>query len=104
MGITVLDLPDETGRVDLPALMAALGAMEIDGILLEGGGTLNEDMLQKGLVNRVYAYIAPKIFGGREAKTPVEGRGFLTPDDCVHLSKPTVSVLGEDLLLEYEVL
>ena len=104
MGITVLDLPDETGRVDLPALMAALGAMEIDGILLEGGGTLNEDMLQKGLVNRVYAYIAPKIFGGREAKTPVEGRGFLTPDDCVHLSQPTVSVLGEDLLLEYEVL
>ena len=104
MGITVLDLPDETGRVDLPALMAALGAMEIDGILLEGGGTLNEDMLQKGLVNRVYAYIAPKIFGGREAKTPVEGRGFLTPDDCVHLSQPTVSLLGEDLLLEYEVL
>ena len=104
MGITVLDLPDETGRVDLPALMAALGAMELDGILLEGGGTLNEDMLQKGLVNRVYAYIAPKIFGGREAKTPVEGRGFLTPDDCVHLSQPTVSVLGEDLLLEYEVL
>ena len=104
MGITVLDLPDETGRVDLPALMAALGAMEIDGILLERGGTLNEDMLQKGLVNRVYAYIAPKIFGGREAKTPVEGRGFLTLDDCVHLSQPTVSVLGEDLLLEYEVL
>lgn len=104
LSITVLDVPGPDGRVDPVRLMAELGAREIDSILLEGGGTLNEAMLQAGLVNKVYAYIAPKLFGGREAKTPVEGQGFETPDTCVLLRPPQMTILGSDLLLEYEVI
>ena len=35
--------------------------------------------LQAGLVQKVQAYVAPKLFGGATAKTPVEGQGFLKP-------------------------
>lgn len=104
MQITVLDFPCADGRVDLARLMETLGQMEIDSILLEGGGTLNEAMLQARLVNRVYAYIAPKLFGGRDSKTPVEGQGFASPDACVMLRNPQMTVLGTDLLIEYEVM
>ena len=45
---------------------------QIDSILLEGGGTLNWAALECGIVQQVQAYIAPKLFGGRDAKTPVE--------------------------------
>ena len=103
MGITVLVCPGENGTVHLPELMQRLGAMEIDSILLEGGGTLNESMLQAGLIHKVYAYVAPKLLGGREAKTPVEGRGFDSPETCPKLCNPILTQLGEDILLEYEV-
>ena len=62
--------------ISLPVLMKELGSRKIDGILLEGGGQLNESALQAGIVQRVYCYIAPKIFGGAQAKTPVEGQGL----------------------------
>ena len=103
MGITLLELPEENGRVSLPALMDALGRMEIDSILLEGGGTLNEAMLRAGLVQKIYAYIAPLLLGGRDARTPVEGIGFPSPGEGIRLSSPAVSTIGEDLLLEFKV-
>ena len=88
----------------LTALMKELGQREIDGLLLEGGGGLNESMLRQGLVQKVYCYLAPKLFGGAEAKSPVEGRGVDCPEDCWQLSSPTCTPMGEDLLLEYEVI
>lgn len=102
-GCRVWQLPERDGHVDLPALMDRLGAAEIDGLLLEGGGTLNWAMLEAGLVRRVQAYIAPKLFGGGDAKSPVEGQGVALPAQAAHLRNPTVTRLGEDFLVEGEV-
>ena len=66
-------------------LMARLGEEQIDSILLEGGGTLNWAALQSGIVQKVQAYIAPKLFGGETAKTPVEGVGVPAPADAFYL-------------------
>ena len=45
------------------------------GVLLEGGGTLNWAMLEAGLVQRVQAYIAPKLLGGAGGEVPGGGPG-----------------------------
>lgn len=103
MGITLLELPESDGMIHLPSLMDALGRMEIDSILLEGGGTLNESMLKAGLVQKIYAYIASLLLGGKQAKTPVEGLGFPAPGDGIRLFPSEVSFIGEDLLLEYMI-
>lgn len=102
LGITVLNLPGSGGRVDLRALMEKLGGLGIDGILLEGGGNLNYGALKAGIVNEIDIYIAPKIFGGETAETPVEGKGIKDPNDCLLLSSPEIKVLGKDLLLRYK--
>ena len=73
-GVKIIRTMPENGRVNLRELMIKLGAMNIDSILLEGGAGLNFSALQAGIVNRVKCYIAPKIFGGETAKTPVEER------------------------------
>lgn len=104
MGVEVLVLPGPDGRVDLPALVKELGRRGLDSLLVEGGGVLHEAMLREGLVNHVCAYVAPKIFGGRGAKSPVEGMGVESPDQCARLTGPLITRLGEDLLLEYEIL
>lgn len=74
-GCQALVLPPRGKGVDLTALMAELGSREVDSVLLEGGGALNWSALESGIVNRVQAYLAPKILGGAEAKGPVGGLG-----------------------------
>ena len=102
-GCQVLCLNEENGHVDLRQLMERLGREQIDSILLEGGGTLNWAALECGIVQQVQAYIAPKLFGGRDAKTPVEGVGIPAPDDAFRLKNSRMERLGEDLLIESEV-
>ena len=63
-GCRIVVVDEKEGHVDLQQLMERLGDEQIDSILLEGGGTLNWAALQSGIVQRVQAYIAPKLFGG----------------------------------------
>ena len=102
-GCKMLVLPERAGRVDLNALMDCLGRQEVDSILLEGGGTLNWSALDQGVVDGVMAYVAPKLFGGRTAKTPVEGRGVDAPAAAFPLKNTTITQIGADFLLESEV-
>lgn len=104
MGVKILSVPaGSRGRgLDLQALLKELGKRKIDSLLLEGGGTLNYSMLAAGMVNRVYAYIAPKIFGGAEAKTPVEGMGVSHPSEAFHMERTDIRLLGEDIRLRYD--
>ncbi len=103
LGIKVMELPDKNGKVNLKQLMRELGSKGIDSILLEGGGELNESALRAGIVQEVKVFVAPKLFGGRGAKAPVEGIGVSAPDGAVGLKLESVSQIGEDLLLEYQV-
>lgn len=81
--------------------MTELGALQIDGILLEGGGTLNESALKAGVVNEVDAYIAPKIFGGA-GHSPVDGEGVSLPDEAYRFRLAKTEQYGEDVLLIYK--
>lgn len=103
LGITVVELPLVDGHVSLKSLMEYLASQGLDSVYIEGGGQIHESALKEGIVNHIYAYVAPKIFGGSEAKTPVEGVGVSVPDECAKLILTDTSVLGEDILLEYEV-
>ena len=86
-------------QVDMHSLMEQLGAMKISSVLVEGGGSVNFSLLQAGLVDRVYAFIAPKLVGGRDALTPVEGEGFQELDRAVELENIQLRQLGADVLL-----
>lgn len=100
-GIRIISLPDDQGRVDLKRLMKYLGDQGIDSILLEGGGTLNDSALRAGIVREVKVFVAPKIFGGAEAGTPVAGLGVEAVEAAAGLKLQNMSRVGEDILLEY---
>lgn len=96
--------PDPEGRVDLKQLMCLLGERRIDSVLLEGGAAMHEAALQSQIVNHLQLYLAPKLFGGKAAPSPVGGQGVEEPYKAWRLSSPEITRLGEDLLLESEVL
>lgn len=95
-GLELLKAGDGS-RVSLEELIRQLGRRNIDSVLVEGGGSIHGSLLETGLVNRVYAYIAPKLIGGEKAKSPVEGNGIREMAAAKRLSGMTVMQLGEDL-------
>lgn len=102
-GCRIWAMPERGGHVDLNTLMERLGTEGIDSVLLEGGGTLNWSALESGIVQRVQTYIAPKLFGGAAAKSPVAGLGVAAPAQAIPLKHTTITKLGADFLLESEV-
>ena len=103
-GAAVLVLPEgNDGHLNLPALMEQLGAMNIDSVICEGGGQLNWSALKSGIVDRVQAYVAPKLFGGSAAPGPVGGTGVDAPAQAWTLHNIHVTPIGTDFLLEGDV-
>ena len=103
MGVETICCPDENNQVDLKKLMKYLGEEGIDSILLEGGGTLNDSALRAGIVQEVQAFIAPKLFGGMNSKTPVEGIGVRFPSEAVKLKCVDICQVGEDIRITCQV-
>lgn len=99
-GAEVIITPIKNGKVDLKFLVSELGKMNIDSILLEGGGTLNYSALNEGIVDKVISFISPKIIGGQDAKTPVAGEGIEKISDAVILHDIEVSNFQEDVVIE----
>ncbi len=102
-GVEVLVVAENEGRLDLRDLMVKLGEKQIDGILLEGGSTLNYAALQAGIVNRIEAYVAPKFFGGSGFFTPVGGEGVEFATEAYGCNLISTECIDGDVLLTYEV-
>lgn len=99
-GITLLQTREKDKKVDLKHLMELLGQRQVDGVLLEGGGTLNFSALQAGIVDQVISFIAPVLIGGRAAPTPVEGEGFSSLAQAIALENIQVRRFDDDLMVE----
>ena len=97
-GIQIIGTDGAHG-VNLVELMKKLGGQNIDSILLEGGGTLNASALEDGIVNKVYAYIAGKLIGGMDARSPVEGMGIDRMADAITLQNVEIEKLGDDFCI-----
>ena len=67
---------DEADKVDLQDALAVLKEIGVERLMVEGGSTLNFELLQRGLVDEVTAYVAPMIFGGESAPTMAAGSGL----------------------------
>ena len=67
---------DDHDRVNLVNALSLLKELGINRLMVEGGATLNFELLRLGLVDEVTAYMAPLIFGGASAPTMVAGSGL----------------------------
>lgn len=97
-GAETLELPASEGNVDVRELLKALGKRQVTSVLVEGGGTLLGSFFDYKLVDKVYTFIAPLIIGGKDATTPVQGKGADTVDKALHLVNPRLYRIGEELL------
>lgn len=101
-GCEVWVLPGKDEKVDIDKLIEELGSREIDSILVEGGGEIHDAFRESRHINHVFCYMAPKIFGGNEAKTPVGGLGVCETEEALILTNQKITQLGNDILLEFD--
>jgi diaminohydroxyphosphoribosylaminopyrimidine deaminase/5-amino-6-(5-phosphoribosylamino)uracil reductase len=83
------------GRVDLPALLAALYRRGARAVLLEGGPTLAGAFLAADLVDKVISYVAPKLLGAGPAA--LGDAGARTISEVFDLEFVDVTRIGPDL-------
>jgi diaminohydroxyphosphoribosylaminopyrimidine deaminase/5-amino-6-(5-phosphoribosylamino)uracil reductase len=96
----VLKLPAApNGRVALPALLDELGNRKLLSLLVEGGGEVHAGFLADGLIDKVYAYVAPRLIGGRDAPGPIGGRGIEHLADSMQLRDVDIARLGDDFVI-----
>ncbi len=99
-GVEILRLPSYAdGRVDMEALLVALGARGVADLLVEGGATLSATLLQRQLANKIVVFVAPKIIGG-DGIDVVAALGVDTMADAFLWHGMTSQNVGEDVMLE----
>lgn len=84
---------------DLSVLLPKLGKRELTSLFVEGGARVNDAFLRAGLIDKVYAFIAPMLIGGESAPTPVGGQGIQKLSEALALERMTVQTFGQDVLL-----
>lgn len=99
-GAKIIMTKSKDGKVDLEELWKELGFLGIDSILIEAGEQLNAALLEAKLVNKIRAYIAPKIIGGTNAKSPIGGYGASSMSEVINLKSMNVTHVENDFVVE----
>ncbi|HWQ60861.1 MAG TPA: bifunctional diaminohydroxyphosphoribosylaminopyrimidine deaminase/5-amino-6-(5-phosphoribosylamino)uracil reductase RibD [Negativicutes bacterium] len=98
-GVEVLILPQSATGVDLRALWRVLGERKLTSVLVEGGAAVNAAALAANVIDKVYAFVAPKVFGGRMAPGPVGGEGADAVAAAVTFEDMSAEPVGGDILI-----
>ncbi len=83
-------------QVDPNDVVRILGEKLISSVLIEGGGSIHAAFLENQLVDKVEIYIAPKLVGGSQAPTFLEGTGIELMRDAVDLEDLQITQIGND--------
>ena len=86
-------------KIDPKEVLEHLGEIGCLDILIESGGTLLGSFFDQKIVDKVYAFIAPSIFGGQTAPSPVEGKGIDKIIDRINLKNVSIESIEEDILI-----
>ncbi len=100
IGPEVKQFPVSNGHIDLERLIEFLAEeRDITSIMVEGGGTLLGALFDLGLVDKVVAFVAPTVIGGKGAPSPVGGAGVQMMADALELERVRWKRLGRDMLI-----
>jgi len=98
-GVEVVTVPGHDGLVDLEALLRTIGARGVSTVMLEGGSEVLGYAFDHGLVDKVLAFVAPIVIGGKEGRTAVGGIGASTIQEALALERVEVKSFADNVLL-----
>jgi len=97
-GVKVFSVPQKNGHLSLMAVLKTLAKNNIGKLMIEGGAETLGAAFDAKAVDEVYAFIAPKIIGGRDSRT-ISGKGVQAVAHALHLKNLRVQYLNPDILI-----
>ncbi|MBL8799209.1 MAG: bifunctional diaminohydroxyphosphoribosylaminopyrimidine deaminase/5-amino-6-(5-phosphoribosylamino)uracil reductase RibD [Planctomycetia bacterium] len=98
-GVEVIALPTEAAGVSVEALLDELGRRRMTNVLVEGGSAVLGSFLTAGALDEVHVFIAPKLAGGADAKSPIGGAGVDRIADALRLLRWSVEQIEGDIYI-----
>lgn len=98
-GVECIYVEEKETKLDLVDAMKQLYKLGITDILVEGGASIHAAFLRLGLIDKVHAYIAPKLLGGKGSLSTFTGPDVETINEALQLSFDSVEKLGDDLFV-----
>lgn len=90
----------QDGKFLFQEIFDYLGAQyNFKNVIVEGGAQLLTSIYQEKLFNKIYTYLAPKIMGGKNSKSAIEGGELESMDDIYNLHSPEMIDLSPDVCL-----
>jgi diaminohydroxyphosphoribosylaminopyrimidine deaminase/5-amino-6-(5-phosphoribosylamino)uracil reductase len=99
LGCEWFAVPGAPRRLELLALLDELGRRRMTNILVEGGSEVLGSFLDTGEIDEVHVFVAPRLAGGAEAKTPIGGRGVEKIQEALGLAQWRVEVVEGDVYI-----
>jgi diaminohydroxyphosphoribosylaminopyrimidine deaminase / 5-amino-6-(5-phosphoribosylamino)uracil reductase len=100
LGHTVVMVRGKRGLLDVRDLVTQLHKLEIQSVLCEGGSSLNGTLFQAQVIDKVIAFIAPKLVGGSSAKTPITGWSVPLMNKALTFENTRIRHFGDDICVE----
>jgi diaminohydroxyphosphoribosylaminopyrimidine deaminase/5-amino-6-(5-phosphoribosylamino)uracil reductase len=95
-GVAVWQSAAADRNARLSDLLDELGRRQMTNVLVEGGAGVFGALFELNAVDEVHVFVAPRIVGGTDAKSPVGGRGIAAMASAVRLVRCKVQQCGED--------
>jgi len=99
----IIQCPLISGHIDLDHLLGELVKRGIHSVLVEGGSAVHASFLESGLADEICIMVAPKIFGGDSAPSPVSGNGVETVGEAWTLDNPKHMIVDGDAIISGRV-
>lgn len=91
--------PTINGQIDITSLLKILFEKKIMSIFVEAGGNFNGSIIDLGIVDKIYQFIAPKILADNTGQSAFTGRNVQLIKDCVEFKMQSVEQIGNDVLI-----
>ncbi|MEZ6096737.1 MAG: bifunctional diaminohydroxyphosphoribosylaminopyrimidine deaminase/5-amino-6-(5-phosphoribosylamino)uracil reductase RibD [Pirellulaceae bacterium] len=98
-GAEVYVCKSSDSSLQLEELLQELGRRKMTNLLIEGGGTVLGSFLEADLIDEVRAFVCPKLIGGKDAASPIDGSGIGQLQLCPNLQMDSTEQIGVDLLV-----
>ncbi|MFL2764360.1 MAG: bifunctional diaminohydroxyphosphoribosylaminopyrimidine deaminase/5-amino-6-(5-phosphoribosylamino)uracil reductase RibD [Dehalococcoidia bacterium] len=98
-GAKVVSIPGKNDKVDLVNTSKYLGDRNITSVLVEGGSILLGSLFEDHLIDKVVAFVSPKIIGGIKSKSPVVNKGIDFIENSSLLKDIKVNQINDDVLI-----
>lgn len=99
-GAEVIPVPQYKSRIDIKKVLERLAAQQLASVLVEGGASLLTSMIEENLADKIFVTISPKMIGGKEAPSFLQGEGINLIKDSLRLKKTQVFQIDEDIIVE----